>query len=282
MQKNIVVLGANGQLGQCLQKAASQFPDFNVAFLGRKECDITKKDHLEKAIKKHQPEFIINASAYTQVDVAEDEKDKAFLVNAEAVEEIAKLCHENGIKLVHISTDYVFNGQKSKPYVETDKTNPVNVYGASKLAGEKAIQDQMSAFYIIRTSWLYSEFSANFYTAMRKRIGSGIDLKITTDQTGCPTNANDLAEAIFEIISSKSEAFGVYHFCNSGEATWYDFAHAIFKNENALDSLQLSSTDFYPTKAKRPAYSVMNTNKIASTFGITIKDWKTALLSLQD
>ena len=281
MQKNILVFGANGQLGQCLQKAALQFSDYNFSFLNSKECDITQKSSVEKAIIKYKPNFLINAAAYTQVDVAEVEKPKAFSVNAEAVENIAKLCHENQVQLIHISTDYVFNGEKNKPYLETDATDPINVYGASKLAGELAIQQQTKAYYIIRTSWLYSQFGHNFYKSMRSKIGSGMNLKITTDQTGCPTNANDLAEAILKLISSTKEAFGIYHFCNSGNATWYDFAFEIFKNEKALEGVQLSSTNFYPTKAKRPAYSVMNSQKISETFGLEIKDWKISLLGLQ-
>jgi len=280
MQKNIMVVGANGQLGQCLQKAAVQFPNFNFVFLGRNECDINQKESIEKAIQHHQPDFLINAAAYTLVDLAEDEIDKAYQINAVAVETMAKLCNEHKVQLIHISTDYVFDGSGNTAYLETDKTNPVNVYGASKLKGEIAIEQSMTEFYIIRTSWLYSQFGHNFYTAMKNKIGSGAALKITTDQTGCPTNANTLAETILKIISSKTEAFGTYHFCNAGEATWYDFAYQIFKNENALDGIQLSSTDFYPTKAKRPTYSVMNTDKIASTFGISIQDWKVALREL--
>lgn len=281
MKKNIMVLGVNGQLGQCIQKAATSYSDYAFSFLGSSQCDITNEASLKKSIQEHQPDFLINAAAYTQVDLAEDEQSKAFAVNAKAVEVLAELCEENQIQLIHISTDYVFDGQQQQPYLESDKTKPINVYGASKLAGENAIQQQMSAYYIIRTSWLYSQFGHNFYTSMRNKIGSGMDLKITTDQTGCPTNANDLAEAIFEIISAKKDAFGIYHFCNSGEATWYDFAYAIFNNENALEGIQLSSTDFYPTKAKRPSFSVMNSGKIQRTFGIEIQDWKASLQSLQ-
>jgi len=281
MQEKIIVFGANGQLGQCLQEMAKHFSKYNFVFLSSKECNITQIENLVETFKKHQPQFVINAAAYTQVDLAEDEKEKAFAVNAEAVESIAKLCSEYEAKLVHISTDYVFNGAAKNPYKETDATDPINIYGASKLAGEEAIQKQLQAHYIIRTSWLYSQFGHNFYKSMCNKIGSGMKLKITTDQVGCPTNANDLAEVILKIIAADNDAFGVYHFCNSGAATWFDFAQAIFKNANALDSVNLSSTDFYKTPAKRPAFSVMQTNKISSAFNYEIKEWEKSLLDLQ-
>ena len=277
----ILVFGANGQLGQCIQLAAKQLRETSFIFLGSKDCNITEKESLKEVFEKYKPNFILNAAAYTQVDLAEQEQEKAFAINAEAVDNIAKLCNQFGSKLIHISTDYVFNGEAKHAYTEKDTTNPINVYGASKLAGEEAIKKQLQEHYIIRTSWLYSQFGHNFYKSMRNKIGSGMDLKITTDQVGCPTNANDLAEVILKIISANNKEFGIYHFCNSGEATWFDFAHAIFKNANALDSVNLSSTDFYKTPAKRPAFSVMQTDKISKIFNFKIKDWQTSLVNLQ-
>jgi dTDP-4-dehydrorhamnose reductase len=250
-------------------------------FLSSKDCDITQNESLKIAFEKHKPEFVINAAAYTQVDLAEEEKDKAYAINAEAVENIAKLCNQFSSKLIHISTDYVFNGEAKQAYTEEDTTNPINIYGASKLAGEEAIKKQLQEHYIIRTSWLYSQFGHNFFKSMKNKVGSGATLKITTDQMGCPTNANDLASIIMKIISLNNDAFGTYHFCNQGKATWYDFAYAIFKNENALSSVNLSSTDFYKTPAKRPVFSVMQTDKISSTFSFEINEWEKSLLDLQ-
>ncbi len=277
----IIVFGANGQLGQCLQLAAKQFSKANFVFLSSKDCDINQSESLKIAFEKHKPEFVINAAAYTQVDLAEEEKDKAYAINAEAVENIAKLCNQFSSKLIHISTDYVFNGEAKQAYTEEDTTNPINIYGASKLAGEEAIKKQLQEHYIIRTSWLYSQFGHNFFKSMKNKVGSGATLKITTDQMGCPTNANDLASIIMKIISLNNDAFGTYHFCNQGKATWYDFAYAIFKNENALSSVNLSSTDFYKTPAKRPVFSVMQTDKISSTFSFEINEWEKSLLDLQ-
>lgn len=281
MNNKIIVLGANGQLGNCLQLAAKNYPQFSFRFLGSKECNITSPTDLERVINLEKPNFCINAAAYTQVDLAEDEKENAFEVNAIAVEQLAKLCNQHQVELIHVSTDYVFDGTQNKAYKETDPTGPINVYGASKLQGEFNIQNNMNEYYILRTSWLYSQFGANFLKSMLNKVGSGLNLKITTEQKGCPTNANDLAEAILTIISSPKKAFGIYHFSNTEVATWYEFAQEIFKNANALDTVSVSPTDFYPTKAKRPNFSVMNTSKIQETFNLNIKDWKTSLADLQ-
>lgn len=281
MKNKIIVLGANGQLGNCLQVASKNYPNYTFAFLSSKECDITNPIQLEMIIKQEKPAFCINAAAYTQVDLAEDEKENAFLVNHTSVAHLAKLCQQYQVELVHVSTDYVFDGTQTQAYKETDATNPINVYGDSKLKGEQAIQNNMKAYYIIRTSWLYSQFGANFFKSMLAKVEKGANLNITTEQKGSPTNANDLANAILKIVTQEKKAYGIYHFSNTDSTTWYGFAFEIFKNANALDQVKVSPIDSYPTKAKRPNFSVMNTQKLQQTFNIEIKDWKTSLKDLQ-
>lgn len=280
IKNSILVLGANGQLGKCLQKVAASFQAYSFTFLDSSECNISHAATLAQSIQMYKPTFLINAAAYTQVEKAEVEIEKAFSVNAVAVENLAKLCEKHQVTLIHISTDYVFDGQKRTPYLETDKTSPLNVYGASKLAGEEAIQAHLNAYYILRTSWLFSEFGNNFYTAMWKKINSDKPLRITTEQVGSPTNANDLALAILQLIASPKKAYGLYHFRNRGEATWYEFAYKIFEHAQALHKVQLFPIDTYATQAKRPAYSVLNIDKITHTFSLQVPNWETSLKTL--
>lgn len=278
--KTVLVTGASGQLGKCFQKQAIKFPNFKFLFCSSKELDITSEDSIRNFFTNHQIDFCINCAAYTNVELAEDEKKKAFLVNADSVKILAGICKENNAVLIHFSTDYVFNGEAKTPYKEEDKIGPINIYGSSKLLGEEYISSVMDRYFIFRTSWLYSEFGHNFFNTIRKKIEEGAELNITTSQVGTPTNGNDLAWYILKIISDENTQYGIYHFSNEGEATWYDFAKAIIVFSEKTEKIKLNKTGFYPTKAQRPEYSVLSKEKAKSEFGHKILDWKESLKQL--
>lgn len=275
--KKILVTGANGQLGQCIKDAALTYPDLDVTFATRNELSIENNQAVLEYFRKNKFDYCINTAAYTNVEKAESESDAAFSVNAEAVKSLAEACKKNDVVLLHVSTDYVFDGKKGTPYVETDITNPINVYGASKLKGEQYIEEIGGNYFIFRTSWLYSQHGHNFLNTILKYGKEGKALTITTEQTGTPTNANDLAAVLLEVIASNSEAYGLYHFSNKGEATWFDFAETILESSNQLETANLAKTDHYPTFAARPKYSIMNCNKAQSVLNIKLKNWKIAV-----
>lgn len=279
----VLVLGGNGQLGKCLASIVNNKRSKNVDFhfFSSVDADITNYIQIENLLHQHRPNFIINAAAYTNVDYAEQEKDKAFLVNACAVENLAKLSSKFGIKLVHISTDYVFDGTKKETYKEDDMVNPLNTYGASKLEGERQIRLYHDAHFIIRTSWLYSNIGHNFYNLMLKLFSEKDELNITTDQLGSPTNAYYLADLIHHLVLTDATSYGIYHFSNKGATTWYEFAKQILAGSNQNFSCKINPTNHYNTIAKRPINSVLNTAKISKTFSIKIVSWKEALLDLQ-
>ena len=276
----VLVTGAHGQLGQCLQKQAEKYPEIRFLFESSQTLDITSEETLSRFFNQHQPDFCVNCAAYTNVEAAESEIELAFLVNSEAVKSLAKQCKNHHTKLIHISTDYVFNGLKLSPYLEADAENPINVYGASKLQGEVMISEHMHRFFILRTSWLYSEFGHNFFNTILKKAKEGADLNITTEQIGTPTNANDLAEFILKLIQVDSEVFGLYHYSNQGEASWYDFARLILEDTQRGDKVNLKATFSYPTKAKRPKFSVLDKTKLENTFEIKIPHWRESLVGL--
>ena len=273
----ILITGANGQLGKCIRDISNHYPEYNFLFLGRKELDIVNKEAIRVLFDKEEFDYCVNTAAYTNVEKAESEKEKAFLVNEDAVKNLAKQCKKNNTTLIQISTDYVFDGKKRAPYTEKDPTNPVNVYGASKLEGEKVLQEIWRKHYIIRTSWLYSQYGQNFYNMILRFVKEGKSLTVTTEQTGTPTNANDLAEAILNIITSDSKKYGIYNYSNQGEATWYDFAKEIFAQADKDILLYPIPTSEYPTPANRPFWSVLDCNLIQETFGIEVLDWKKSL-----
>jgi len=276
--KKVVVTGANGQLGKCLQAISANFPELAMTFLTKEELDISNIELVSDFFKKNNFHYCINTAAYTNVEKAESDRESAFKINAEAVKTLSEVCSENDIVLLHISTDYVFDGTKTEPYSEEDTTNPLNVYGASKLKGEDYIQQLCDKYYIIRTSWLYSQYGKNFYTSMLRFAEQGKKLSITTAETGTPTNANDVAEVCLQLVdSSASIPTGIYHYANKGETTWYGFAKAIFEEMGLLKEVDLSATDFFETQAKRPTYSVLNTKKMTRNMAIKIKDWKQSL-----
>lgn len=272
----IIVTGAEGQLAQALKN--QQF-DAEVLFFTKKEFDLTDFDQMDTVFVKYNPTLIINTAAYTKVDDAETNQNLAEQVNGTGIGNIADLCKKYDCKLIHISTDYVFNGEKQSPYLEDDLTNPVTAYGKSKLAGEEAILSSgLQEFAIIRTSWLYSQYGHNFYKTMLSLAKTNNELQVVDDQTGCPTNAGDLADAIVKIAPQLNEKnSGIYHFSNAGATTWYGFAQAIFKKHNINIQVIPVTTEQYPTAAKRPRYSVLDNTKIANTFSLNIRSWQEAL-----
>ncbi len=278
--KKILVTGANGQLARCIKDASAKFPDLHFGFVSKEALDIENADLLRKFFKKNKFDYCINTAAYTNVEKAETEPERAFAINAEAVKNIAEICNQNEVILLHISTDYVFDGKKQSPYFETDSTNPINVYGASKLKGEEYIQEICKKYFIFRTSWLYSQYGHNFLKTILKYADEGKPLTITTEQTGTPTNANDLAGAILYTIAQEAAAYGVYHYSNNGETTWYGFAETILLQSGKLKDAKLAKTNHYRTFAARPEYSVLNNTKYLTIFKQPLIDWKKGVQNL--
>jgi len=274
---NIVVFGASGQLGNCLKKVAEEKGIGEIYFPHESEANILDKDAIKAVFEKYKPAYAINCAAYTAVDKAEDELDLARKINKTGAENLAEACKAYQTVFVHISTDFVFKGDTPNPLVEDDITEPISVYGLTKLEGEQDIIRIMEEYFILRTSWLYSEFGNNFVKTMLK-LGAERDmLKIIADQAGTPTYGIDLAACILEIITSGSKAYGIYHYSNEGVTSWYDFAKGIFDLSGTDVKLLPIRTAEYPTKATRPAYSVMDKTKIKTTFGIEIPYWRDSL-----
>ena len=272
----ILVTGGNGQLGKSLQKIAPEYPDHEFFFCDLPEGDITDRDRMAGLINETGAEIIVNCAAYTAVDKAEEEPEAARSVNTYGPEVLASLAGEYGIKIVHISTDYIFDGVSARPYREDDAANPRTVYGRTKLEGEIALRMSGVDAAIIRTSWLYSEYGANFVKTMLRLAGDGRDIRVVDDQTGCPTYATDLARAIVAVIEEGEEGIKIYHYSNEGSTTWLGFAREIFHQAGQKPLLDGISTAEYNAKAHRPAYSVLDTSAIKS-IGVEIRNWKEAL-----
>jgi dTDP-4-dehydrorhamnose reductase len=277
VKQKILVTGANGQLGKELKKIAPSFPQFDFIFLSREDLPIHHFEMARIYFKTYHPQYVINCAAYTAVDRAEQEKDLAFQVNDEAVGVLAAICKENHTRLIHISTDYVFDGTSKIPYKEDSPTNPQNVYGASKLEGEKQALQFNPDSIIIRTSWVYSEYGKNFVRTMAKLMKEKDEINVVNDQVGSPTYAEDLAEVILQIIASGNWQPGIYNFSNQGIISWYDFATVIKELSGSKCKINPIPTSQHPTAAKRPLYSALDKKKIQNTFGIQLKDWKESL-----
>ncbi|RYE05594.1 MAG: dTDP-4-dehydrorhamnose reductase [Sphingobacteriaceae bacterium] len=273
----IIVFGASGQLGQCLKQVAAEMDITDIAFPDETEGNILNPETLKALFAKHQPKYAINCAAYTAVDKAEDELDLARKINKTGVANIAALCKQFDAALVQVSTDFVFEGNSPHPLVETDSANPISVYGLTKLEGEQVITEHIEKYFILRTSWLYSEHANNFVKTMLKLGHDRDELKIIADQIGSPTYAIDLASVVLQIIESGSAAYGLYHYSNEGVTSWYDFAQGIFDISKTEVKTFPIRTSEYPTKATRPAYSVMDKSKIKKTFGIEIPYWRHSL-----
>ncbi|WP_354636369.1 dTDP-4-dehydrorhamnose reductase [Planktothricoides raciborskii] len=283
----ILLAGINGQLGQELHPMLVKLGD--VTWVDRETLDLSQPDMIRQVIAEVKPDLIVNACAYTAVDKAESEPDLAMAVNGSGVGILAAEALKLGARLIHVSTDYVFDGSQSHPYQETDPTNPIGVYGRSKLAGEEAIQQVGGDYIIVRTAWVYGVGGVGNFVKTMLRLGSSRDeLRVVTDQVGSPTWAKDLAEVIVCMIQNSPES-GIYHYTNSGVCSWYDFAIAIFEEAKALGfPLQVQrvvpiTTAEYPTPAKRPAYSVLSHRKISAVIGTHPPHWRQSLrLMLKD
>lgn len=275
---NILVTGSSGQLGSELKKTGFTALD-EVFFTDVADLDITDKKAIEEYVRRNDIDTIVNCAAYTAVDGAEDEPEKAALLNTEAVKNLAEVANREGCLLIHVSTDYVFDGTASEPYTEKSLTNPQSVYGRTKLAGEQAIKKTGCLAIIIRTAWLYSEFGHNFVKTMLRLAQEKGELKVVADQVGTPTYAADLAAAIVRIVADENVAdkTGIYHFSNEGECSWFEFAREIVQQAGIEATVEPLTTEQYPTKAKRPAYSVLDKTKIKREFGVEVPEWKEAL-----
>ena len=278
----VLVTGSNGQLGQSFQFIASKYADIDFVFCSSQELDVTNLANCEKLFSKYKPNYCINTAAYTAVDKAESEPGKAHLINVIGAKNIAEVCKEHNTILLHISTDFVFDGNlspraQSRGYSEEDIPNPTGVYGQTKLEGEKAIQAIFDNYYIIRTSWVYSQFGNNFMKTMLRLASERDSLSVVNDQIGTPTNAVDLAEALIKIVTSNKKAFGIYNFSNEGQCSWYDFAKKIFEVNNTTINLQPIPTSSFPTPAMRPKFSVLNKDKTKEVFDIKIDSWEESI-----
>jgi dTDP-4-dehydrorhamnose reductase len=283
-KKTILITGANGQLGREMQVVAEKYPEYHFIAVTREQLPIDNQAAVERFFNEHQIDVCVNCAAYTAVDKAESEIENSNNINGYAVGNLATICEQKAIQLIHISTDYVFDGTATEPYEVNHPVKPVNQYGASKLLGEQlAIKNNPSCI-IIRTSWVYSTDGNNFVKTMMRLMKERNNLNVVADQQGCPTYAADLANAIMEIVPQLSlkknlmdYSENIFHYSNSGVTNWHEFAVAIKKNIGSACEVNPIPTSAYPTPAKRPAYSVMNTQKISDRFKISIPTWQESL-----
>ncbi|MDD2436825.1 MAG: dTDP-4-dehydrorhamnose reductase [Massilibacteroides sp.] len=275
--KKILVTGSNGQLGNALREAASTVFHFEMLYADIDTFDLTDKRAVYAFFEKNKVDYVLNCAAYTAVDQAEEDETRCELVNRQAIKNIGEAAITFQVKVIHISTDYVFDGTNYRPYIETDPTCPVSVYGKTKLAGEKALLEICPDAVIIRTSWLYSEFGNNFVKTMI-RLGKEKDsLNVIFDQVGTPTYAGDLASAMLSIVNSDTFIPGIYHFSNEGVCSWYDFSLKIHQLAGISCRVFPVETKDFPTKAVRPHYSVLNKTKIKNTYQLIIPHWEASL-----
>ena len=275
--KKILVTGANGQLGSEIKMLAPNYPHFDFIFTDIEDFPLDQSEVIQTNFKRIQPDIVINCAAYTAVDKAEQDTVVADAINHLAIATLADLCSESGAKLVHISTDYVFDGSSPVAYKEEDAPNPKSVYGVTKLAGETACLKNCPESIIIRTAWVYSEFGNNFVKTMLRLMTERDTLNVVNDQVGSPTYAADLAEVILTILDSSKWESGIYHYSNAGEISWFDFAQDI--KEIAQKTCEISGipASSYPTPAERPAYSLLDKSKIKAVYGIEAVDYKISL-----
>lgn len=289
--KSILVIGRNGQLAYSLNETLST-SGYRVAQIGRPDADLLNPPSVSRAIRAAQPDFIVNAAAYTTVDQAEDDPETAFAINAEGAKAAAEAASEIGAPIIHFSTDYVFDGAKGTPYVETDAVSPLGVYGQSKLAGENFVAESNPKHIILRTAWIFSPFGSNFVKTMLRLNRERPEINVVDDQYGSPTYAPDLAATVCQIIDHlrtfprRTECFGTFHATNRGETSWYGFARTIIEGVAQRGCPKANvypiPTSGYPTKARRPAYSVLSNDKLSRTYDIQLRPWPDALAEALD
>ena len=271
--KKVLVTGARGQLGKSLQRISTAYKDLEFLWTDVDQMDITNRQDVLAVFRDFDPDVCINCAAYTQVDLAEQEPEKARLINVDAVGNLIEACNVKHCTLFHISTDFVFDGKSDTAYTETSKPNPLCIYGQTKLEGEEKVFNQAKQFFVIRTSWVFSEFGKNFVKTMLRLSETHSELRVVDDQTGCPTYAGDLARQILDIILSGKTENEIYHFCNQGSTTWCDFAKTIFTLAGKIiEVIPIASEDF-GAAAERPAYSVLDCSKIQKALGSQIRPW---------
>jgi len=281
--KTVLITGSDGQLGSEFQKINQKKLELDFVFTDIDDLDITNLNSLESFFSKKQIDFIVNCAAYTNVDKAESEPEKANAINADALKNLSDISNKHKIPVIHISTDYVFDGESEVPYIEDGEVNPTSVYGKSKLLGENYIKNAFE-YIIIRTSWLYSSYGHNFVKTMLKLGKEKVEISVVSDQTGSPTYAKDLAYVILKILIDSSQDVhsfksGIYHYSNEGKCSWYEFASEIMNLANIDCKVLPVTTADYPTPTKRPKFSLLNKEKIKKTFNLEIPDWKESLKS---
>lgn len=277
MSQKVLITGSNGQLGKALRREIANDPAIDAIFTDVEDLDITNREAVERFISDNHPDIIVNCAAYTAVDRAETDNIMAAAINTGAVGNLGVAAARHGVKIIHISTDYVFSGKGFRPYAENDEPYPQSIYGRTKLEGEGLLLSFCPKALIIRTAWLYSEFGNNFVSTMLRRSEDKKPLNVVCDQIGSPTYAGDLARAIHHIINYPEWKPGLYHFTNEGVASWYDFAKMIFELSGISIKVNAIPSSEYPTPAKRPLYSVLGKQKIKKTFGIDIPWWRDSL-----
>lgn len=275
--KRILITGANGQLGQSILEQAKNYKEIECFFVTRNELDITNEELIQHFFEDKSFDFVVNCAAYTAVDKAEDDQENAYLVNAKATEFLAKITNAKGISFIHVSTDYVFDGTESTPRLETDQTNPVGVYGQTKLEGEEFALQNNPRTIIFRTAWVYSRFGNNFVKTMLRLFKEKESIAVVSDQIGSPTNAIDLATAILDIISKDELVYGIFNYSNEEECSWFEFAQKIKEFSGSSIEINPVPTSAYPTKATRPAYSLLDKSKIKEVYQLEIPTWEDSL-----
>lgn len=279
MGKSILVIGSSGQLASCIGEIAPEYSEYQIQFTAKEDLDLLASEStiISKLSAYSKPDILINCSAYTAVDLAESEEEQALQLNAIAPKVLAQFCFQNGISFIHISTDFVFPGTKNTAYTEQDRTAPIGVYGATKCAGEEAVLSANSDAVIIRTSWLYSAYGKNFCNTMLQLGRTQPELKVVNDQIGVPTSAHELAYLILTFQSELIEHGGIFHFSNTGLASWFEFTQAIFEYSNITTPVLAIPSSQFPTPAKRPHFSVLDTRKISEVCNYSIPYWKDSL-----
>ena len=275
--RTILITGGKGQLASCIKDVAKNLVGFNFIYVDYDELDITNELEVINFFNKTKIDYCVNCAAYTAVDKAEYDQTLAKSVNEIGAKNLAEACKKSNAILIQISTDFVFDGTKSSPYLESDKTNPISVYGLTKLHGEHAVTSTLQTYFVLRTSWLYSEHGNNFLKTMLRLAKERDELNIIFDQVGTPTYAGDLAKVIFILITTNNASFGTYHYSNEGVAGWYDFSKAIFDISGLKVKINPIKTEAYKTDAERPKYSVLDKSKIKNTLELEIPYWRESL-----